>query len=405
MAESDDPAEAVRRVGGENLLERSYQIASTVYPTEEDKEREKERNSHSFAGDLARKTFGGLISGTGRAAEGLGAFIAGPEEPETDHPLQAVRDVVNAPTRLVGEGISGVGRAISGYGDDISRNVSDEFAARMADSTPSGELFKPGTWSLGEDPTLAGYAAQGAQLFGEFAPVLISGYLTGGLGAAATGGAQALDAARDDADQTIRDLAVSGQIKEMPIYKELTDKGVSHQEAVDQIANMGADYAGIVAGLIGRRGRRRDARDRFPWRSRPCIAVLGSARPWDHGRWHGRGRHSGGDRRHRVQDGQQACHRRPDQSAGRRVHRVGSWRLGRRPHGRDWGDYLGPREPGRSHNCARCWPAGVRCFLRAAAGTGPECAAGRRAVPGIQAGVRNLPSQPGRPAIQWHLPA
>ena len=64
--------------------------------------------------------------------------------------------------------------AVEGAGKAIEQSVTPQGRRLKEQSTPDGDLTKPSTWSLGSDPSLAGYAQLATNTFGQFLPQLLA---------------------------------------------------------------------------------------------------------------------------------------------------------------------------------------------------------------------------------------
>jgi len=222
---SDRPGEA------DAFIERAYQIADAVYP-----------------------------SGSAPQAPGVDAAEGGGMSP-TD----PIKQVAGSAVASIGSGIAGSMRAMGAEGDGSSdwqkRNrayverfgdwiasggdalkggVSADAKRALQESTPDGDLFSPSTWSLGNKPSLKGYAMLAADVLGSFLPVVVTAVATKSPAAtAAVGGLQGGGAASDTARQVIVEAAgiegASGKSvleEQSAFYRDLLAQGKTPDEAL-----------------------------------------------------------------------------------------------------------------------------------------------------------------------------
>lgn len=170
-------------------------------------------------GDFAKVGAGSVVQAFGGLGRGLG---------------EMVRQI--APDSSVPGAIARVSDSVANYGSDLQRGVSKTAAQRMSESTPSGELFSPSTWSLGEDPSLAGYGLNFVQGLGSTAPTLAAGAVTKGklapsaVAAAATGGGFAAQSEQDRINEM-----TDAQLQAIPRYADLVQT-MTPQQAKAQLA-------------------------------------------------------------------------------------------------------------------------------------------------------------------------
>lgn len=152
--------------------------------------------------------------------------------------------------------------ALRDYGQGIQAGVSEQTQEAMRASTPSGDLTKPDTWSMGDDPSLEGYLALGMDVLGQQFPVLLASWASGGLGAggrvaatATAGGAQGGGAAVEQAEQVIDELDKGGQLEaESSLYRDLRAAGESHESALSQVRGAAGQMAFLLTTPISALG-------------------------------------------------------------------------------------------------------------------------------------------------------
>lgn len=248
MASAEDPREAIRSIGGDDLLERSYQIADEMFPTPEQVAKRERLKNKSLTGDALTLGAAGVVEGTGLAGRYIGDL--------TQRGGDALfgDSLFGAPVRGAGSLISRGGEALQGAGNRIGENISPATQQAIQDSQLTGNIFKPSTISLGEDPSTRGMIAQAARVFGNLAPVIVAGIATGGVGAAVVGGAQGAAAAEDEMEQKLRALAENGELQQTPGYQSFIAEGMSPDEAVEATIKTGKHWAGYAAAPIAGAG-------------------------------------------------------------------------------------------------------------------------------------------------------
>ncbi|MBS4050224.1 MAG: transglycosylase SLT domain-containing protein, partial [Methylomonas sp.] len=141
----------------QDILSRSKRLADQYYPVDpsvapsQDAPQAAQQNSE--IGDVGLQVVGG-------AAKGAGATIQGAAEVS-----QAVRHAAGIPEyRSMGDALA---EAFNKWGAGVQEGVSPETKQAIADSSPGGNILKPGTWTLGKNPSLRGYAYLGLDIFGQ----------------------------------------------------------------------------------------------------------------------------------------------------------------------------------------------------------------------------------------------
>lgn len=234
-------AAAARAIG-----RRANEVLDAIQPQEAAPEAAP--RGRTLLGDMARQFGGTAISGIGGGVDALG--IAAEQAAG-----QTEKGEFRRFTERVGEGIRGAGEA-------LNDTVSDRNREAMDGSTPDGDVLSPSSWSLGDDPSLRGYAMQLAGALGSMAPVVAASVLTRNPAvAAAAGAAQGGGAGADEARQSVLEMAgqtdADGKPKlaGAPAYQAALADGLSHDEAVartaDEAARLAFNWTAPVSGLGG----------------------------------------------------------------------------------------------------------------------------------------------------------
>ena len=137
--------------------------------------------------------------------------------------------------------------------ENIQKSISPEAKKAIKESTPEGNLFK-GELSFGKNPSLYGYALQGANVFGSLLPVIVGTMVTKDPNTGAIIGAgMAADEASSNAADTINKLSNQQLAEQSPFYAQMLHGGASPKEARDltirKAAETGAALQGVVAGF------------------------------------------------------------------------------------------------------------------------------------------------------------
>ena len=209
------------------------------------------------ASDFGLEALEGGVSGVGSAVGGTGDFLTwGGNLVESGLRKLGLGELVEAGDRaLGGKAPSDAFQAFESWmqrgSEQIDERQTEAFRETMRASTPDGDLFKPSTWSFGDDPSVTGYAAQMAGLIGQFAPQAAT-MLAGSPQRVATamtlmGGAQAGGSQANEAEERILGMGEEDLSNASGLYRDLREGGLSHEEAQQQTAKT----AGAAAFLGG----------------------------------------------------------------------------------------------------------------------------------------------------------
>jgi hypothetical protein len=211
----------------------------------------------------------GLISGEALEATPVGKIFSLARSAFTD--LLGIRSIEQQTADKRAAGIT-IDRAMSSiptipgtkeladYGDkvqkDIQSSLSETGKARLAGSTPTGNIFK-GELSFGEDPTLSGYALQASSVLGSLAPVIVTALATRNPNAVmAVGGGMAAGEAASTAKEYIAKLTDEQLLEVSPYYKTMVDRGVPTKEARQIVTDKAAENGAMLQGMVAAVGDR-----------------------------------------------------------------------------------------------------------------------------------------------------
>ena len=150
-----------------------------------------------------------------------------------------------------------------GKAEDLTKSVSDVGRARIADSQAEGNLVKAfqdkslKELSFGKDPSVMGYALQGAQVLGSLAPIIATSAITkkiapsqqtkavGTLGFG-MGAGEAVQNAQDH----ISSMSDEQLAQASPYFKQMVAKGIDLVEARKVVTDKAAEYAAQLQGSV-----------------------------------------------------------------------------------------------------------------------------------------------------------
>ena len=268
MAQGRDTSQALAMLTGdpkaaEALMNRAYDIADSEYPTAEKQAEDAARNDNYFATDAVNMGVGGAIEGTGMAISGVGRITTGGSDPLYDDPQNAIQkltNIVDLPVRGIGWLFEKAGGALMDDGKNVRENVSDTTKDALAGSEITGDMFKPSTWSMGENPSLRGLTALSVGVLGNLVPVIAANVLTGGgatgmVAAGVTGAGQGGEGAAQNAREELQKLAESGELQaNSEIYQRMIEAGIPEDQAVKRLIKAGEKVASLFAAPIAGAG-------------------------------------------------------------------------------------------------------------------------------------------------------
>ena len=221
--------------------------------------------------DFAKEAGGGALTGTGAMISGAGDLVRpSPQERTpaetpngeftplsarigslTDPVTNAIANAIDAPARAVGEWLSGKGKAISDSKTDAAKEA-------LKASTPTGDIDSPSTWSMGEDPSVAGYGLHLANLAGQFGPQAGAMIATKGRSIQTPammgiGGLQAGGSAGDEVEQRITETLDADLQASSGLYQKLRQT-MPEQEARKSLIETARSAAFDGAAPVGALG-------------------------------------------------------------------------------------------------------------------------------------------------------
>lgn len=217
------------------------------------------------ATDLGKELVGGALTGTGAVASGVGDLLTtagraiehGARTLLPDGVVDAVRDLP-APSDLL---LRPAGWQIAGAGKAVTDAKSEAAKQRLEASTPTGDITDPSNWSLGDDPSVAGYGLHMANLVGQFVPQAGALLLPGGqarlVGMGGIGGLQAGGAAGDEVEERLAGLSDAELQETSELYRSMRGQGLDEADARQRLqadaraaAFQGAAPVGALGGAM-----------------------------------------------------------------------------------------------------------------------------------------------------------
>jgi len=219
--------------------------------------------------DTVRQVTGGAMSGTGSVigapgwiAEQAGRLIeSGLVKAGLGDQVRAVNEKfeewgIAAPS----EGFKGLGNWLKEGGQTVQESIRAESQYEIDQSTPTGDVLEPGSWSLGDNPSLEGYALQMSRILGEFAPqaagLLAKSPETAVKLMGAIGG---LQAGEGQASAQVDNIMASDEATLMEasdLYRELREDNpdMTHEQAQQEVARTAGAAAFMGGALVGTAG-------------------------------------------------------------------------------------------------------------------------------------------------------
>lgn len=235
-----------------SILNMAYDIADELEPpapAASDRGSDGRVSFGEAAGGLARDAATGALRGTGGAIGALGVAVDEAlrygADPAQDGPTLA-RDI----GRFAGD-------AVRGMGDSVAEVRSEDYQVKRAGTQPGGNLMQPSTWTLGDDPSLLGLMGIAAEGLGSMAPIVAAPNVRvaaalGGL----MGAGEGVEAGRAFVQDAAKTLGENGrpEIEKLPEYRALTESGMDHGRAVEELARRAENSAGFRQGIVASLG-------------------------------------------------------------------------------------------------------------------------------------------------------
>uniref|UniRef100_UPI0030EDED0B hypothetical protein n=1 Tax=Vreelandella maris TaxID=2729617 RepID=UPI0030EDED0B len=216
------------------------------------------------ASDFGREVLEGGVSGTGFAVGGAGDFLSwGGDLVESGLRKLGLGELVDKGDAALGNmAPSDAFQAFEGWmqkgSEQIDASQTEAFRETMKNSTPDGDLFKPSTWSFGDDPSATGYAAQMAGLIGQFAPQAAT-MLAGtpqrvAVAMTLMGGTQAGGSQASEAEERVMGMDEAQLSEASTLYSDLREQGMKHEDAQQQTAKTAGAAAFLGGAPVGAAG-------------------------------------------------------------------------------------------------------------------------------------------------------
>lgn len=206
------------------------------------------KDDTSFLSDIGKGVTGSAINAVGSGVRQAGKLLQGSSYLGAGITADSNMIMKDNPLDSAADWIQGKGKAVSG-------DTSPLYQLAKENSTPDGNLTDPSTWTLGKDPSLRGYMAQGADVLGSMAPILLSGFLgkAADMAVAATAGVSGLvggGAAIDQARQTIANMDDDTLQTESKVYRDALAQGKSPDEARKLTSDAAENWASVMTAPV-----------------------------------------------------------------------------------------------------------------------------------------------------------
>lgn len=203
--------------------------------------------------DIGKMGLGGVYKGVGQAIGGVGEAVKMVGDYTTTPLINAALgtnyrtgNLLEKPADWYREG-----------GERVQSGISETSKQAIKESTPTGDITKPSTWSMGSNWSPRGYAMLGADVLGSMAPVVAASVASGGSAVVGgvVGGAQGGGAAASTARETIDKMVKEGTIADQSAYyRELIAAGNSPQEAAQLTQDAAAQWALLLTAPVSAAG-------------------------------------------------------------------------------------------------------------------------------------------------------
>ena len=210
------------------------------------------------AADARKQVAGGVAKGAGAAVEGFGILRSS----RFYDPLNLINEEGK---KQVSDATRKVADSMRDYGKTVQEGVTKESRDAIKASTPDGDIFKPSTWTLGEDPSVRGYTMLTMDVLGSLAPVVVASVIGGPGAGAVAGGLQSGGAGAEEARGIV--MAAANEMVEGPdgeqisrleadsqYYRDLRADGESHEVATQKTAEAAGRLAATYAAPVGALG-------------------------------------------------------------------------------------------------------------------------------------------------------
>lgn len=244
----------------------------------------KSRSALGVAGDVGRSLAGAAVSAVGAIPVAAGRLVREGGETLLGLSMDEAQRLAEAegtpekaaswyersnrlnPASLAGRGLEWVGGKISAAGDAIRDSRSETAKELARKSTPDGDITKPSTWTMGEDPSAEGMVHVLSDVTGSMAPPVAAAIATRGRSAATQMragavtvagqvGGSAIEEAREYLDGMDNDTLV----RVSPVFRDLLARGLDEADARKYLERKAENAAATMAAPVGAVGGRATA--------------------------------------------------------------------------------------------------------------------------------------------------
>lgn len=244
----------------------------------------KSRSALGVAGDVGRSLAGAAVSAVGAIPVAAGRLVREGGETLLGLSMDEAQRLAEAegtpekamewyerankgnPASATGRGLEAVGRWVMEKGDAIRDSRSPQAREAARQSTPDGDLTRPSTWTLGEDPSAEGMVHVLSDVTGSMAPPVAAAIATRGRSAATQMragavtvagqvGGSAIEEAREYLDGMDNDTLV----RVSPVFRDLLARGLDEADARKYLERKAENAAATMAAPVGAVGGRATA--------------------------------------------------------------------------------------------------------------------------------------------------
>ncbi len=239
----------------------------------------KPRTAGDVAADLAKGFGGAAVSAVGAVPTAVGRAVQEGSEMLFGLTMDEAKRLAEAegtpekalewyeranrlnPVSATGRAIESGGRWVSRQGDRLRDARSDEAKELARQSTPDGDITKPSTWTMGENPTVEGVAQVAADVMGSMAPPVATAIATRGRSATtqiraggATVAGQIAGAAMEEAGTYLGQFNDDQLRQVSPVFRDLEARGYSAADARTILEREAENRAAAYAAPVGYAG-------------------------------------------------------------------------------------------------------------------------------------------------------
>ncbi len=243
------------------------------------KKKQPDRSFSDQAADVGKSVAGSVLSAVGAIPTAGGRLVREGSEMLLGLSMDEARTLAEAegrpdkaleyyersnklnPVSKLGGAIESAGGWLAEKGNQVRDSRSEAAKELARQSTPEGDITKPGTWTMGKAPSVEGAAHVLSDVVGSVAPQVATTIATRGRSAAtqvkaggAVGAAQIGGAAIQEANEYLSSFTDDKLRQASPVFRELEAKGYSPEDARTIITREAENRAAAFAAPVGMAG-------------------------------------------------------------------------------------------------------------------------------------------------------